>query len=98
MITVHGLILRASHTRTAWIPPGFDKPYSHRVMVISLYLNINLPLGVTNEGREAIKLIFGAIAGDSSLQDRGVAHYLLPLLVSLFILLSSYLLLLVCLI
>src|ERR1041385_8239879 len=43
----------------------------------------NLPLGVTNEGPEAIKQIFGAVAGDSSLQDRGVAHYLLPLLFSL---------------
>src|SRR3954465_15037447 len=43
----------------------------------------NLPLGVTNEGREAIKTISGAVAGDSSLQDRGVAHYLLSLLISL---------------
>src|SRR3954469_20372884 len=43
----------------------------------------NLPLGVTNEGREAIKLTSGAVAGDSSLQDRGVAHYLLSLLFSL---------------
>ena len=55
----------------------------------------NLPLGVTNEGREAIKpisgavvgdskvqqktglvnrTIFVAVAGDSSLQDRVVAH------------------------
>ena len=43
----------------------------------------NLPLGVTNEGREDIKQIFGAVAGDSSLLDRGVAHYLLSLLFSL---------------
>ena len=43
----------------------------------------NLPLGVTNEGREAIKLISGAVVGDSGLQDRGVAHYLLSLLFSL---------------
>ena len=43
----------------------------------------NLPLGVTNEGREAIKPISGAVAGDSSLQDRGVAHYFLSLLFSL---------------
>src|SRR3954467_12733178 len=43
----------------------------------------NLPLGVTNEGREAIKLISGAVAGDSSLQNRGVTHYLLSLLFSL---------------
>src|SRR3954470_19932814 len=42
----------------------------------------NLPLGVTNKGREAIKQISGAVAGDSSLQDRGVAHYLLSLLFS----------------
>src|ERR1041384_4995509 len=40
----------------------------------------NLPLGVTNEGREAIKQISGAVAGDSSLQDRGFAHNLLSLL------------------
>ena len=71
---------------------------------ISHYQHLNLQLGVTNEGREAIKLISGAIAedfkerleprpsnrlisgavaGDSSLQDRGVAHYLLLLLFSL---------------
>ena len=42
----------------------------------------NLTLGVTNEGRESIKLISGAVAGDSTLQDRGVAHYLLSLLFS----------------
>ena len=28
------------------------------------------------------QVIFGAVAGDSKLQDRGVAHYLLPLLFS----------------
>src|SRR4051812_11046158 len=52
-------------------------------------LHINLPLGVTNEGREAIKPISGAVAGDSSLQDRGVAHYILSLLFSLVSLLFS---------
>src|SRR4051812_8640111 len=46
-------------------------------------LHLNLPLGVTNEGREAIKTIFGIVVGDSTLQDRGVAHYLLSLLFSL---------------
>src|SRR4051812_46203551 len=46
-------------------------------------LHLNLPLGVTNEGREAIKPISGAVVGDSNLQDRGVAHYLLSLLFSL---------------
>src|ERR1041385_7049759 len=50
----------------------------------------NLPLGVTNEGREAIKQISGAVAGDSSLQDRGVVHYLLPLLFSLLSLPFSF--------
>src|SRR3954469_6296280 len=50
---------------------------------ICYYLLLNLPLGVTNEGREAIKLISGAVAGDSSIQDKGVAHYLLSLLFSL---------------
>src|SRR3954462_10330800 len=37
-----------------------------------------------------IKQISGAIAGDSNLQDRGVAQYLLPLLFSLVSLLSSF--------
>ena len=46
-------------------------------------LHLNLPLGVTNEGPEAIKLISSVVAGDSSLQDRAVAHYLLSLLFSL---------------
>src|ERR1041385_7240245 len=50
----------------------------------------NLPLGVTNEGREAIKQISGVVAEDSSLQDRGVAHYLLPLLFSLVSLLFIF--------
>src|SRR3954471_4402153 len=50
----------------------------------------NLPLEVTNEGREAIKTISGAVAGDSSLQDRGVAHYLLSLLFSLVSLSFSF--------
>ena len=50
---------------------------------ITATLLLNLPLGITNEGREAIKLISGAVVGDSSLQDRGVAHYLLSLLFSL---------------
>ena len=41
-----------------------------------------MPLGhIPN--REVIKLNSGAVGGDSSLQDRGVAHYLLPLLFSL---------------
>src|SRR4051812_42420281 len=38
----------------------------------------------------AIKRISGTVAGDSSLQDRGGAHYLLPLLFSLVSLLSSF--------
>ena len=44
-----------------------------------------LPLGVTNKESWplCIKQISGAVAGDSSLQDRWVAHYLLPLLFSL---------------
>src|SRR3954470_12258791 len=60
-----------------------DKPwYLHREK-LPLHCISNLPLGVTNEGQEAIKTISGAVAGDSSLQDRGVAHYLLSLLFSL---------------
>src|SRR3954467_7048873 len=63
--------------------PTVDKPwYLHRGK-LPLHCISNLPLGVTNEGREAIKLISGAVVGDSSLQDRGVAHYLLSLLFSL---------------
>ena len=38
-------------------------------------------------------IISGTVAGDSSLQDRGVAHYLLPLLFSLVSLLFCFLLL-----
>src|SRR3954468_15279487 len=71
MIPVHGLILGASHL-------GIFTEGNLLLHCIS-----NLPLGVTNKGREAIKQISGAVAGDSSLQDRGVAHYLLPLLFSL---------------
>ena len=52
----------------------------------------HLPLGVANEDHyfSAIKQISGAVAGDSSLQDMGVAHYLLPFLFSLLSLLSSF--------
>ena len=35
-----------------------------------LYCISNLPLAVTNEGREAIKKIFGAVAGDSKYQQK----------------------------
>src|SRR3954465_2855150 len=34
-------------------------------------------------GARSYQAISGAVAGDSTLQDRGVAHYLLPLLFSL---------------
>src|SRR4051812_5715612 len=50
----------------------------------------NLPLGLTNEGQEAINLISGSVAGDSILQDRGVAHYLLSFLFSLVVYLSVF--------
>ena len=53
-------------------------------------LLLNLPLGVTNKGREAIKLIFGVVAVDSSLQDMGVAHYLLSLFLVLLVYLSVF--------
>ena len=33
---------------------------------IAATLHLNLPLGVTNEGQEAIKPISGAVAGDST--------------------------------
>ena len=56
------------------------------------WLLLNLPLGVANEEHyfSAIKQISGAVAGDSTLQDRRVAHYLLPLLFSLVSLLCSF--------
>ena len=55
---------------------------------ICCYATSHLPLRVTNEEREnylpdRINQISIAVAGDSSLQDRGVAHYLLSLLFSL---------------
>ena len=56
------------------------------------YLHHNFPLGVTNEEvlSTPIKRISGAVTGDSKLQDRGVAHYLLPLLFILIILPFSF--------
>src|SRR3954463_11245031 len=69
-------------------PTGYKPWYLHRGKFAAM-LHLNLPLGVINEGPEAIKPISGAVAGDSSLQDRGVAHYLLPLLFSLVSLLFS---------
>src|SRR4051812_15728179 len=70
--------------------PTRDKAwYLHRGKFAAT-LHLNLPLDVTNEGREAIKPISGAVAGDSSLQDRGVSHYLLSLLFSLFSLPFSF--------
>src|SRR3954467_15743311 len=60
-----------------------DKPWYLHCGKLPLHCISNLPLGVTNEGREAIKPISSFVAGDSSLQDRGVAHYLLSLLFSL---------------
>ena len=69
-------------TCISWIPTR-DKPwYLHRGK-LPLHCISNLPLGVTNKGREAIKTISGAVAGDSNIQDRGVAHYLLSFLFSL---------------
>src|ERR1041385_6598254 len=50
----------------------------------------NLPLGVTNEGREAIQQISGAVAGDSILEDRGVAHYLYLCFLVLLVYLSVF--------
>src|SRR3954467_15444357 len=68
-----------------WIPTGSISTFVSLSMEITATLHLNLPLGVANEEHyfSAIKLISGAIAGDSTLQDRGVAHYLLSLLFSL---------------
>ena len=74
--------------------PTGDKPWYLRQGKFAAMLHHYLPLGVTNEERiinsRAIKQISGAVAGDSTLQDRGVEHYLLPLLFSLVSLLSSF--------
>ena len=76
---------------------------------IAATLHLNLPLGVTNEGQEAIKQFlapspgtqrkykyaslgsrqFLATLSDSCIKNRGVTHYLLPLLFSLVSLLFS---------
>ena len=61
-----------------------DKPRVSLLRETCCWLLIKLPLGVTNADHyfSAIKQLSGVIAEDSSLQDRGVAHYLLPLLLS----------------
>src|SRR3954465_9045388 len=70
-------------TCRSWSPTGRYSTLASLLRETCCCATSNLPLGVTNEGREAIKTISGAVAGDSSLQDRGVAHYLLCLLFSL---------------
>ena len=62
---------------------------------ICCYATSHLPLGVTNEKWEnyhphRIKLISGAVAGDSSLQDRGVAHYFYLCFLVLLVYLSIF--------
>src|ERR1041384_3054232 len=70
-------------TCRSWSPTGRYSTLASSLRETCCCATSNLPLGVTNEGREAIKPISGSFAGDSSLQDRGVAHYLLSLLFSL---------------
>ena len=67
-----------------WSPTGRYSTLASSLRETSCCATSNLLLGVTNKGREANKLIFGAVARDSSLQDRKAAHYLLSLLFSLF--------------
>ena len=61
--------------------PTGDKPWYLCRGKLPLHYISTFHFGLTNEGREVylscIKAISGAVAGDSSLQDRGVAHYLL---------------------
>src|SRR3954466_5169700 len=70
-------------TCRSWSPTGRYSTLASLLRETCCCATSNLPLGVTNEGRETIKLISGAVVGDSSPQDRGVAHYLLSLLFSL---------------
>src|SRR4051812_48168458 len=72
-----------------------DKPYPpHRG---NLFLSYISPSTWVNQRRARshyhlshIKQIFGAVAGDSNRQDRGVAHYPLPLLFRLVSLSFSF--------
>src|ERR1041384_7441109 len=70
-----------------WSPTGRYSTLASSLRETCRCTASHLPLGVTNEEREAnlscIKQISGAVAWDSSLQDRGVAYYLLSLLFSL---------------
>src|SRR4051812_41406493 len=50
---------------------------------ISHYLHLKPSTWGNQRGARSHKLIFGTVFEDSSLQDRGVAHYLLSLLFSL---------------
>src|SRR3954469_19026393 len=70
-------------TCISWSPTGRYSTLACLLRETCCCAASNLPLGITNKGREAIDSISGAVAGDSSLQDRRVAHYLLPLLLSL---------------
>src|SRR3954471_21210893 len=77
-------------TCRSWSPTGRYSTLASLLRETCRCATSNLPLGVTNEGREAIKPISGAVAGDSNLQDRGVAHYLLSLIFSLVSLSFSF--------
>ena len=64
--------------------PTGDKPwYLHRGKFSTIYIQPSAWGNQRGELPLCIKQISGAVAGDSSLQDRGVAHYLLSLLFSL---------------
>src|SRR3954465_8143289 len=77
-------------TCISWSPTGRYSTLASSLRETCCCATSNLPLGVTHEGREAIKTISGAVVGDSSLQDRGVAHYILSLIFSLFSLPFSF--------
>src|SRR3954462_9088243 len=72
-----------------------DKPYPlHRGNLLLSYIS-HSTWGNQRRARihyhlSRIKQISGAVAGDSNRQDRGAAHYLLPLLLSLVSLSFSF--------
>src|SRR3954469_18114390 len=68
-----------------WSPTGRHSTLASSLRETCFCATSNLPLGFNNEEsfNSRHQAISGAVAGDSSLQDRGVSHYLLSLLFSL---------------
>ena len=74
-----------------WNPTGLITLVSV-LREICCYPHHNLPFGLTNEEvlSTTIKQIFDAVAGDSNLQHKGVAHYPLPLLLVMLVYLPVF--------